>query len=311
MNILLAGASGFIGQVLTRALITNHHHVTALGRDTTKIPRHESTDVTYCNWHDLIHLNANNFDVVINLCGSNIAASRWNDTVKQQLIDSRVQSNQKLINWIITQKAKPRFFCANAVGIYGLQKNGDSSSFDENSPINLEHPSDFLSEIGVLWQSSLKAAIDYGMSVTTLRFGVVLAKNGGMLKKLLPSFYCNLGSIIGDGQQVISWVHMDDVIGAILFLINRSELTGAFNITSPTPVSQAEFARTLAKVMHRMLILKTPAFIIQMMFGEMGESLLLQGQRVLPKRLIESGYLFHYPQLLQALKQEINRPVGK
>ncbi|WP_287007919.1 DUF1731 domain-containing protein [Legionella sp.] len=186
---------------------------------------------------------------------------------------------------------------------YGTQNNGDPQAFDETSLINFNHP-DFLSEIGIRWQSALQPAVDYGMQVTTTRFGVVLKKGEGMLKKLSPSFYVGLGAIIGDGKQILSWVHLDDVVGAYLFLLDHPDLTGTFNVTAPIPVSQAQFARTLAKAMHRPLVLKMPAYLIKALFGEMGEYLLLKGQRVVPKRLVEVGYQFHYPDLTSALTNE-------
>ena len=238
MNILIAGASGFVGQELIRALKINHH-VTALGREKTRLLRDVSSNVTCCIWDELPNLNANDYDAVINLCGYNISASRWSEGVKKQLIDSRVNTSATLIQWIIKHQAKPHFFCANAVGIYGLQDNSDPVAFNEDTPIDVGNPRDFPSEIGIRWQEALQPAEDYGMQVTTLRFGVVLKKGGGMLKKLVPSFYFGLGSIVGDGKQCISWVHMDDVVGAIIFLLNKPELTGALNITSPNPVSQS------------------------------------------------------------------------
>ncbi len=305
MNILLAGASGFVGQELIRALKPNHY-ITALGRKKTGLLRDTSDHVTHCTWDELSTLNANDYDAVINLCGYNIAASRWTEQVKKQLIDSRVKTSDTLIQWVISHHAKPHFLCANAVGIYGLQDNGDPASFDEDTPIDLDHPRDFLSEIGIRWQQVLQPAVDYGMSVTTLRFGVVLKKNGGMLKKLIPSFYLCLGSIVGDGRQMISWVHMDDIVSAIIFLLNKPELTGAINITSPNPASQAQFSQVMAATMHRPLFLTMPAFLIRALFGEMGDCLLLKGQRVLPKRLIEAGYEFHHPQLAEALQHKFD-----
>ncbi len=303
MNILIAGASGFIGRELVKSLQTNHT-ITVLGRDRSSLQRNFLKPLNVATWDTLSDLDANTFDVVINLCGSNIAASRWNDTVKKELIDSRVNSITTLTDWIIKKAAKPRFICANAVGIYGLQKNGDSTLLDEDSPINFDHPCDYLSEIGVRWQQALQPAIDYGMNVLILRFGVVLKKGQGMLKKLYPSFYMGLGSIVGDGKQVISWVHIDDVIGAISFFLSKPDTRGVFNVTSPNPMSQAEFARTLATAMHRPLLLKTPSFVIRMMFGEMGKCLLLHGQGVIPARLMESGYDFKYPVLTNALHYE-------
>ena len=303
MNILLAGGSGFIGQALVHALQKNHT-ITVLGRDAKSLLREFLQPIKIATWDTLSALDANIYDVVINLCGSNIAASRWSDNVKQQLIDSRVNTSSRLTDWIIKQAAKPRFICANAVGIYGMQENGDMALFDEDSLIDFDRPHDFISKIGVCWQQALQPAIDYGLNVITLRFGVVLKKGQGMLKKLSPSFYMGLGSIVGDGLQVISWVHIDDVIGAVLFLLGKPEFTGAFNITSPNPVTQAEFSRTLATAMHRPLLLKTPGFIIRALFGEMGDCLLLKGQRVLPKRLNESGYIFSHPVLSDALSHE-------
>ena len=303
MNILIAGASGFIGHELVNALALAHK-ITVLGRNKKSLLQHFSKISTCHDWNELPQLNANDYDAVINLCGENIADSRWNDTVKENIISSRVKTSQALINWIISQKAKPHFLCANAVGIYGVQENGAIESFDENTPINTKTPSDFLTEICVKWQEALQPAIDSGMNVTTTRFGVVLKKQQGMLKKLFPSFFVGLGAIVGDGKQCLSWVHVDDVVGGIMFLLDHPELTGPFNLTSPNPVSQETFARTLAKIMHRPLFLKIPAVVVKLLFGEMGEYLLLQGQRVLPKRIAEAGYQFQHPQLDDALKHE-------
>lgn len=303
MKILIAGASGFLGQELVKALAATHD-LTVLGRNRATLQQRFSKEVTICTWDTLFELDAQTYDVLINLCGHNIGASRWTTEVKKQLIESRVNTSMTLIDWAIKQKAKPRFYCANAIGIYGLQENGAPQAFDENSIIDFNHPQDFLSEIGIRWQQALQPAIDHDMPVTITRFGVVLKKGQGMLKRLTPSFYFGLGSIIGDGRQIISWVHSQDLVDAFLFLLDKPELTGAFNITSPYPVSQAEFAHALAKVMHRPLLLKLPAFLIRTLFGEMGDCLLLKGQRVIPKRLIENGYQFHYPHLIDALTKE-------
>lgn len=303
MNVLIAGASGFIGHKLVTAL-QKDNCITVLGRDMSNLANHFSKPINIISWDKLPELDATKYDAIINLCGYNIAASRWNEDVKKQLIESRVNTTVALVDWLIKHHAKPHFICANAVGIYGMQDNKDDKELDEDSYIDFEHPRDFMSEIGVRWQSALQPAIDYGINVTITRFGVVLGKGGGVLKKLTPSFYMGLGSIIGDGQQIMSWVHIDDIVGALKFLLSKPELTGVFNITSPNPVSQAEFARTLATVMHRPLLLKMPAFVIRVLFGEMGECLLLKGQRVVPNRLVESGYNFCYPQLIEALRHE-------
>lgn len=303
MNILIAGASGFIGTELVKALQAKHE-ITVLGRDLATLKERFTSDINKVTWEKLSQLNAEKFNVVINLCGYNIAQSRWSEAVKKKIIDSRVETNKKLINWLISQQLKPHYICANAIGIYGLQDKNSSASFDENTPIDVDHPKDFLSEIGIAWQQSLLPAINYGMPVTITRFGVVLKRDEGMLKKLEPAFRFGLGSVLGDGKQIISWVHVDDVVAAILFLINQPSLTGAFNITSPNPIEQAAFAHSLARALKRPLLLKTPAFVIKAVFGEMGEFLLLGGQRVIPTRIQEAGYTFSYPTLADALNKE-------
>lgn len=306
LNILIAGASGFIGQKLVIALQSDHT-ITVLGRDMAKLKYNFSKTLNTVTWECLPNLPANTYDAVINLCGYNIAASRWSARVKEKIIQSRVYTTSTLVEWAIKQHAKPHFICANAVGIYGMQNNGDTTELNEDTPIDIEHPRDFMSEIGVRWQQALQPAIDNGLTVTTTRFGVVLGKGDGILKKLALSFYLGLGSVIGNGKQIMSWVHIDDVVGAIRFLLSKSDVTGAFNLTSPYPVSQTEFARAFAKTLHRPLLFKTPAFIIRLLFGEMGECLLLNGQRVLPNRLIKLGYEFRYPKLLDALRHEYEK----
>ena len=305
MNLLIAGATGFIGKKLVTALQSNHT-VTVLGRDIANLHHHFTKPVNTVTWESLPNLEANTYDAVINLCGYNIAASRWSASVKEQIIQSRVKTTSTLVDWAIKQEAKPHFICANAVGIYGMQDSADNAELDEDSPIYFEHPRDFMSEIGIRWQQALQPAIDYGLNVASTRFGVVIGYGEGILQKLSPSFYMGFGSVIGDGNQTMSWVHIDDVVSAIIFLLNKPDLKGAFNLTSPHPVSQAEFARALATTMHRPLLFKIPAFVIRILLGEMGDCLLLNGQRVVPNRLINLGYEFRYPNLVDALRHEYN-----
>lgn len=311
MNILIAGATGFIGRKLVAALSQlQQTTITVLGRDVTKLKRNFKAPINTITWDELIQSDASSCDVIINLSGYNISASRWSPKVKKELIDSRVNTTKRLIDWAIQNKAKPHFICANAVGIYGTQEPQDNQVLDESSPIDLDHPRDFLSEIGIRWQQATQTAVEFGMPVTIMRFGVVLGKEDGMLKKLRLSFNLGLGAVVGDGNQIISWVHIDDLVSAIVFLINQPALTGVYNVynlTSPNPVSYGEFAQTLAMSMHRPLFMKMPAFLIQSLFGEMGNYLLLRGQRVVPTRLIEAGFRFQYPELQSALNHEFSR----
>lgn len=291
MNILIAGASGLIGQELIHGMF-QEHQFTVLGRDKGSLQRLFPKEITCVSWDKLNELDASQFDAVINLCGLNIASSRWSPKVKAEIINSRVKTSQTLIHWIIKQEAKPHFYCANAVGIYGLQENGDEHTFTEETIIDCVHPRDYLSEIGIRWQQALEEAEKANLAVTTTRFGVVLKKKKGFLGKLYPSFICGLGSVIGDGRQYLSWIDSDDLVNAYRFLFNNPQMTGPVNITAPTPCMQKEFAKAYAKALHRPLLLKTPAFIMKLLFGEMGDCLINHGQKVSPKRLLDAGFKF-------------------
>ena len=300
MNLLIAGASGLIGQELVLSLF-KEHQITVLGRTKNKLSTLFPKEVTYVTWDKLEHLNATTFDAVINLSGSNIAASRWSPKVKAELIHSRVNTSQTLIRWLVKNQAKPHFYCANAVGIYGLQADGAEQAFTEDSVIDLVHPVDFLSEIGIRWQEALDEADKAGLAVTTTRFGVVLKKRKGFLGKLYPSFICGLGSVIGSGRHYLSWVDSEDLVDAYRFLLNHPQMTGPVNITAPNPCTQKEFAKAYAKSLHRPMLLTTPAFVIRLLFGEMGESLINHGQKVIPKRLLEAGFIFKKATIEEAL----------
>lgn len=301
MNILMAGASGFIGKVLVNHL-SQKHKVTVLGRNLRKLQSIFSEDISQLTWDDLELHDAKQYDLIINLSGSNIGAKRWSLKVKKELIESRTQTNQQLTKWLINYNARPRFFCANAIGIYGAQKQG-TDIFDEDS--SLPHSSeDFLQHIGLSWEQSLNTAIAAGIPVTTLRFGVVLKRGQGMLKKLELPFRLGLGSVLGHGNQILSWIYYKDLISAIDFIIEHQDLTGAINITSPHPITQQHLAKQFAKVLKRPLFFKTPELFIKILFGEMGDYLLLKGQLVLPKRLHELGFKFTYPKIESVLAVE-------
>lgn len=304
MNILIAGASGFIGTLLANHL-SKHHHITVLGRHLEKLESVFSKHISKFTWDTLNTLDAQNYDLIINLSGANIGDKRWSANVKKELIESRTVTNQQLTNWLVNSNAKPRFFCASAIGVYGAQELS-TASFDEDSPLP-QSPNDFLQEIGFAWENSLNDAIDAGIPVTMLRFGVVLKKGQGMLKKLELPFRLGLGSILGSGKQGLSWIYYKDLINAIDFVIEHSLLTGPVNITSPCPVTQEEFATQLSKAIKRPLFLRIPALFIKLLFGEMGEYLLLKGQKVLPMRLGKQGFKFTYPRIETVLVEEFQQ----
>jgi uncharacterized protein (TIGR01777 family) len=304
MNILIAGASGFVGRVLANHLSKNHS-ITVLGRSLVKLESVFSKDIKKLTWGNLASQDAKHFDLIISLSGSNIGDKRWSAKVKKELIESRTQTNEQLVDWLIHHQANPRFFCANAIGIYGAQELS-TEVFDENSAL-ASSSDDFLQHIALLWERSLKKAIDAGIPVTILRFGVVLKKGEGMLKKLELPFSLGLGSVLGSGNQALSWIYYKDLIKAVDFLIAHQEVTGPVNITTPYPLTQQEFSKLFAKALKRPLFLKTPKLMIQIMFGEMGEYLLLKGQRVFPKRLSELGFHFSYPKMESALNDAFDK----
>lgn len=300
MNVLIAGASGLIGQELIQGLI-NEHQLTVLGRQKNQLRALFPKEVACVSWDELASVDAHAFDAVVNLCGLNIAASRWTPAIKEAIIRSRVHTTQTLVDWILKQGAKPHLYCANAVGIYGLQEDGKEEAFTEDSVIDIVHPKDFLSEIGIRWQLALKDAEQAGLAVTTMRFGVVLKEGKGFLGKLYPSFICGLGSQIGVGRHYLSWIDSRDLVKAFEFLLTHPQLTGPVNIVSPNPCMQKDFAKAYAKALHRPFFLTTPTFVIRLLFGEMGETLINHGQKVSPKRLIDEGFRFNYATIEEAL----------
>jgi uncharacterized protein len=305
MNILIAGASGLIGKTLTNSL-SQKHQITVLGRQLEKLEKTFPDHIQKLTWDDLTHHDANHYALIINLCGLNIGDKRWSESVKKELIESRTSTNLKLTEWLIHYNAKPRFFCANAIGIYGAEALS-TSSFDETTPLP-SSPHDFLQQISFAWEQSLQKAIDYSIPVTTLRFGVVLKKGEGMLKKLELPFWLGLGSVLGSGNQTLSWIYHKDLAKAVNFLI-ENPTTGPVNITSPSPVTQKEFAQQFATALGRKLFFPTPAWFIKLVFGEMGEELLLKGQKVVPTRLTDLGFTFDYSDIGSALAADFPKRI--
>lgn len=286
MNILVAGGTGFIGQAVIKHL-KNKHKTIVLTRDLKKanalLPGVEAI-----TWEsEALNSTLSTMDVVINLVGENIGDRRWFPSVKARILNSRIRATTQLCVAIeaIKQETRPRLFNASAIGIYGLPPEGidqDKYSYNESSmPPQLAH--DFLSEVGCAWEKPLNDS--QGLSIVRLRFGVVLHPDGGMLNKLRLPYLCGLAGRIGSGKQSISWVALDDVVAVIAYLLEHPELTGPFNIVAPEVLSQKEFACTYAKYLNRPCFIPMPAFVVKLLFGQMGKELLLSGQKVESERL--------------------------
>lgn len=295
MKILIAGASGLIGQALVAAW-QDQHDIVVLGRDVVKLKKvfPQQTAIT---WTQLQSVEG--FDVVINLAGANIGQGRWTAKRKQVILNSRVTATQQLAALCAKASSPPRLLSASAIGVYGL--SAELQVFDEQSALPTP-PQDFLAEVGAAWEAALSEAEQAGVPVTKMRFGVVLARHGGALAKMLPVFKLGLGGPIGSGQQPFSWVALADIVRAITFVIEHPELTGPVNIVAPEVATQKQFAQALGKALHRPAFFPLPAWLVKLQFGQMGEELLLNGVSVKSQKLIEAGFVFQHAALSECLK---------
>jgi hypothetical protein len=239
------------------------------------------------------------FDVIINLAGENLASGRWTDEHKRKIRDSRVGGTHLLSEAIAKMKVKPRVFvCASATGIYG---DRDDEVLDEQS----ESGGGFLAGVCREWEMACEPAMKAGVRVVNLRFGPVLAREGGMLAKLLTPFKMGMGGKVGTGKQYISWVALEDAVSATRLAINDQSMKGPLNVVSPHPVTNEEFTKTLGHVLNRPTALAMPAFAARLAFGEMADEMLLVSQRVMPKKLKAAGFQFRFPELEAAMKKYV------
>lgn len=234
-------------------------------------------------------------EAVVHLAGENIATGRWSENKKAKIRKSRVDGTKALCASLAGLTRKPKVLvCASAVGVYGHGK----SSVDETAPLG----NDFLAMVCRDWEGACSQALQAGIRVVNLRIGVVISTEGGALGKMLLPFKFGVGGRIGDGTQWMSWIHIDDVAGAIRHCIEDEAYRGPVNATAPLPVTNAEFTATLGKVLRRPTVLPLPEFMVRLMFGEMGDSILIGGQKVIPARLEAEGYPFEHRDLEGALR---------
>ncbi len=302
MKIIITGATGFIGRNLVPTLLRQQHIVFLVGRDIAKIYKIFGENIKALTWNQLENIPPDDIDAVVNLAGENIGDGLWTKAKKARIKTSRINAANRIVQWALSyRQRKPHIYNASAIGIYGLQNNNSNPSaispLIESTPIPFGHPTDFLSDVGQAWESALKPAIEAGIAVTFMRFAVVLKCREGVLKKLELPYSLGLGSVLGNGQQPFTWIHIDDLIAGIHFLLAHPKIIGPINFCAPDCTSQKAFAKTLAKTMNRPLIIKSPHWMIKTFFGQMGEELLLKGQQVAPQRLIELEFKFNYADL--------------
>lgn len=297
MHIAVTGSSGLVGAALVSFLTADGHPVIRLVR---KPPSGDEVqwDPTE-GVRDLSRLEG--VDAVIHLAGENIAAGRWTPRRKGEIHRSRVEGTRELCESLTRLSRRPEaLVSASAVGFYG--DRGDEILAEDSAPGR-----DFLARICQEWEAATEPASRAGIRVVHLRFGMILSAAGGALRRMLLPFKLGAGGRMGRGTQYVSWIAIDDAIGAIHHAVRTVSLHGPVNAVSPAPVANAEFARVLARVLSRPAIFPTPVFAMRLAFGEMADALLLASQRVVPSRLQASGYRFRYPELAGALRHLLGR----
>ncbi|MGP5211117.1 TIGR01777 family oxidoreductase [Psychrobacter alimentarius] len=322
MNILISGGSGFLGSAFSKEIkqrdqsMNKEIYITWLTRDSSQTHPNGIEMLTY----DELATSDKTFDVILNLAGAGIADKRWSDARKEQLLASRIKPTNALLTFIARTTVKPKLLISgSAIGWYGTQGDKpltESSSFE----------TDFAHKLCDEWEQLALKATDHGVPVSIVRTGVVMHPDGGMLGKLLMPFKMGVGGQLGDGQQIMSWISREDWVGATIFIMeqhlanqtNNQHIISSgdntletdndtpamvYNLTAPNPVTNHTFTKTLGSHLHRPTFFTLPEFLLKLMFGEMS-TLLIDGQKVLPQALLDSGYEFQQPTLKQALEEQ-------
>lgn len=306
MKIAVTGATGFVGPRLVERLQAEGHSVVVFSRNAerarkvfpqTAFPQVEVMGyepLQSGDWQQAIA----GCDGVVNLAGEPIAEHRWTPEVKQSILDSRKIGTQKIVEAIAQANPKPQVLVnASAIGFYGTS---ETATYDEHSPSG----NDFLAEVCREWEAAAHQVKDSGVRLVILRFGIVLGM-GGALGKMIPPFRMFAGGPLGTGQQWVSWIHREDVVSLILKALQDGAMQGTFNATAPNPVRMKDLSHDLGEVLQRPSWLPVPGMALEMLLGE-GAKLVLEGQQVLPKRTLESGFEFAYPQVKPALEEILN-----
>lgn len=298
-NVLVTGATGFIGQLLVRALLANNQNVSVLSRNPKKAAWIFDGKVK-CSENMSELPSSQKIDVIINLAGARILGWRWSEARKAYLTKSRIGITQSIVDWIANAEQKPRLLLSgSAIGYYGVQALGDDTALTEDSPPQ----SIFMSQLCQEWENVARSANTHGVHVICMRLGFVLGHQGSLPMMMLP-IKLGLGGPLGSGKQWLSWIHVHDVVRGIAHLWDtpaQGHGFEAYNFTAPEPVPQKQFSQTAAQVVHRPCFFPTPGFPMRIMLGEQAD-LLLEGQRVVPTRLQNSGFTFTYPDCRTALE---------
>ncbi|WP_407272360.1 TIGR01777 family oxidoreductase [Radiobacillus sp. PE A8.2] len=295
MNIAITGGTGFVGQQLTKQLVKQGHHVYILTRSPEKYTN--TSSILFIGWlrdNDQPVAQLPELDAIVNLAGDSLFGY-WTKTKKQRIIDSRISATENVLTLINSMDKKPSVLInASAVGFYGTSK---TAAFTEKTTVPAN---DFLATVTTQWEQTARKAEREGIRTVLTRFGVILGNDGALPLMTLP-FKLMIGGKVGSGDQWMSWIHIDDVVGLIIHAIHDQTIQGPLNATAPHPVQNKQFSKTLAEVLNRPYWLPAPAFAIRTFLGEMS-TLILDGQAVYPEVATDSGYSFKYPKIEQALQ---------
>jgi uncharacterized protein len=297
MRVVITGGSGLIGSAVARELGGAGHEIVVLSRAPSKVTLPPNTRAvewdgkTGEGWASLLDAGT----AIVHLAGESIAGGRWTEEKKRRIRASRVESGAAVMAAIRQAKEKPRVLLqGSAVGLYG--PCGDEIVTESHPPGR-----DFLAEVCVEWEASTAEAESLGVRRAVLRTGIVLSTDGGALPKMALPFKLGAGGPLGGGRQWFPWIHLADEVGAIRFLLEREDARGPFNLTAPEPLTNRDFSRVLGRALHRPSLAPAPGFALRLVLGEMAD-MLLHGQRAVPQRLLELGYVFRYPEALPALR---------
>lgn len=298
-TVIISGATGFIGTMLVQKLVEKKYAVVVLSRNPGKATALNSSQVEVVSWDGRSASGwahyADGAYGIINLAGENIAAGRWTPARKAAILQSRLSAGKAIVEAVALAAQKPRALIqAAGIGYYG---NRGDEVLDETLPAG----AGFLSDVALQWEQSTKPVEALGVRRAIIRTGIVLGRNGGFLSRVLLPFKLFMGGYMGTGRQWLSWIHMEDEVGAICFLLEREDARGAFNLSAPQPLTAKDFFHEVGKALGRPSWLPVPGFALHLALGEMADELILSGQRALPKRLLETGYAFYYPSARKAL----------
>jgi uncharacterized protein len=297
MKVLLAGGTGLIGSALRKEGVTKGHTFTILSRNPSS-SKHDGTEMRH--WDPStgkINISEEEtFDAVINLSGENIASGRWTKKRKETLLDSRVTSTRLLVKTIQKLKSKPLIFInASAIGFYQPVEKG---SITEESTAG----SKFISQICIAWEREADKVSAFGVRCIKPRIGIVLAPEGGALEKMLLPFSLCLGGSLGSGRQYMSWISLQDTVSSLLFCLESKKIQGPINLTSPTPLTNLQYTKTLGRVLNKPTIFPVPALVLRILLGEMADQLLLASLPVIPEKLLRHGFEFKDQDLEETLE---------